>query len=124
MKVVVHESVNDSPRLDFNAKNFKYVTEPFGKVISKMERGARMYLRSLSRSKPSDIPANIKDDFPDLAPDFRLPSELHHAKESLFSSILRLSGRANMWLHYDVSLIGKDRNQLEREYRIGQLTQS
>jgi tRNA wybutosine-synthesizing protein 4 len=113
--------MNDSPRLDFNAKNFKYVTEPFGKVVSKMERGARMYLRSLSRSKPSDIPANIKDDFPALAPDFTLPSELHLARQSLFSSILRLSGMANMWLHYDVSLTGQHRKRSYRSYRIDQL---
>lgn len=62
-----------------------------------------MYLRALSRSKPSDIPANLNDDFPFLAPDFRLPPELSFASDCLFSSILRLSGRANMWLHYDVS---------------------
>ena len=63
-QVIVHESIADSPRLDFNAKNFKYVTESFGTVIEKMEKGGRMYLRSLSRSKPSDIPANLDDDFP------------------------------------------------------------
>lgn len=68
-----------------------------------MQDGGRMYLRALSRSKPSDIPANLEDDFPSLAPDFQLPKELDLANDSVFSSILRLSGRANMWLHYDVS---------------------
>lgn len=99
----MHESAADNPRLDFNAKNFKYVTQAFGKVIEKIVGGGRLYLRSLSRSKPSDVPANLEDDFPSLAPDFKLPKELDFAKHSLFSSILRLSGRANMWLHYDVS---------------------
>ena len=88
--------------MDFNSKNFQYVTESFGKVVEKMQAGGRSYLRSLSRSKPSEIPANIDDDFPTLAPDFKLPSELAHARDNLFSSILRMSGRANMWLHYDV----------------------
>lgn len=90
--------------MDFNSKNFRYVTEPFGAVMSKMKAGGRLYLRSLSKAQPSELPANLEDDFPGLAGDFVLPPELAHAHDNLFSSILRLSGRANMWLHYDVGI--------------------
>ena len=62
-----------------------------------------MYLRSLSRDKPSGMPAILENDFPRLAKDFCLPPELGHIRKNLFSSVLRVSGRVNMWLHYDVS---------------------
>lgn len=88
--------------MDFNSKNFRYVTEPFGKVMERAEAGERIYLRALSRDKPSERPANIQDDFSALAEDFCLPRELDSANRCLFSSVLRVSGRINMWLHYDV----------------------
>lgn len=89
--------------MDFNSKNFRYVTEEFGKVMSRAEAGDRLYLRALSSDKPTEKPANIDEDFPALAKDFKLPLELAFVKQNLFSSVLRVSGRVNMWLHYDVS---------------------
>ena len=93
----------DTDKMDFNSKNFRYITDTFGGFMDRARRGERLYLRSLSEQKPSEAPANIKEDFPSLAADFDLPSELRSVKEQLFSSILRISGRVNMWLHYDVS---------------------
>ncbi|KAH6877342.1 hypothetical protein B0T10DRAFT_192573 [Thelonectria olida] len=101
-EVIVHECQMDTEKLDFNSKNFRYVTESFGTFISKASQGQRLYLRSLSDQKPSESPANIDDDFPSLASDCRLPDELAPVKENLFSSVLRISGKVNMWLHYDV----------------------
>lgn len=71
--------------------------------MHKLQSGARVYLRALSRDKPSELPAKLEEDFPCLAGDFTLPSEMAYVKDHLFSSVLRLSGRVNMWLHYDVS---------------------
>lgn len=88
--------------MDFNAKNFHYVKESFENAIRRAEAGHRVYLRSLSREKPMDRPANINVDFPGLASDFHLPDQMKSIQDSLFSSVLRISGRINMWLHYDV----------------------
>ncbi|KAG6005918.1 hypothetical protein E4U21_007552 [Claviceps maximensis] len=101
-QVVIHESQQDSEKMDFNSKNFCYVTQSFENVIRRAEAGHRVYLRALSREQPMDQPANFEDDFPGLASDFRLPDQMDSIKNSLFSSILRVSGRVNMWLHYDV----------------------
>ncbi|KAF4120978.1 tRNA wybutosine-synthesizing protein 4 [Geosmithia morbida] len=102
-EVVVHECQGDSGNLDFNSKNFQYVTDKFSNVINRISNGDRLYLRSLSQDQPSQSAADMDKDFPGLAPDFRLPKELAFVKERRFSSVLRLSGRVNMWLHYDVS---------------------
>ena len=88
--------------MDFNSKNFAYISTSFGKAMAEMQAGSRMYLRSLSRSKPSEEPANLEHDFPELVQDFCLPPELRYVDSSLFSSVLRISGRVSMWLHYDV----------------------
>ncbi|KAL7909900.1 hypothetical protein GGI35DRAFT_468937 [Trichoderma velutinum] len=101
-KFVIHESYEDTGVLDFNSKNFSYVTDSFGSIMSKLQSGSRVYLRALSRDKPSELPAKLEEDFPNLAGDFTLPLEMAYIKDHLFSSVLRLSGRANMWLHYDV----------------------
>ncbi|UNI16231.1 tRNA methyltransferase ppm2, variant 3 [Purpureocillium takamizusanense] len=101
-EVVVHECHRDLQKMDFNSKNFDYVRDSFGKIVSKMQAGARMYLRSLSRDKPSAAPAILENDFPRLAIDFCLPPELAHIGKNLFSSVLRMSGMVTMWLHYDV----------------------
>jgi tRNA wybutosine-synthesizing protein 4 len=90
--------------MDFNAKNFRYLTEPFGTVVDRMRRGGRLYLRSLSTTgKPSEAAARLEHDFPALGGNFVLPDELGYVREQLFSSVLRVSGAVNMWLHYDVS---------------------
>lgn len=101
-QVVVHECHRDTERMDFNSKNFGYVRDSFKAVMAKMQAGRRLYLRSLSHEKPSEQAANIKDDFPKLAEDFILPPELAFVSRNLFSSVLRVSGKVNMWLHYDV----------------------
>lgn len=91
--------------MDFNSKNFQYVTDTFGNIVDRIQNGGgRLYLRSLSHDKPAEAPANLREDFPGLAKDFGLPEEVSFVRDNLFSSVLRISGRVNMWLHYDVSL--------------------
>lgn len=99
--MVVHEA--DSQKMDFNSKNFAYVTKKFGDIMQGISDGQKLYLRALSGDHPSDQPANIKVDFPQLAEDFRLPDALSFVKQNEFSSVLRITGPVNMWLHYDVS---------------------
>lgn len=105
--MTVHECERDTEKMDFNSKNFRYVTDTFGEVMARMEAGGRLYLRSLSHDRPSESPADIEQDFPSLAADFQLPPALQHVSEHIFSSVLRVSGRVNMWLHYDVSWTGR-----------------
>jgi tRNA wybutosine-synthesizing protein 4 len=93
--------------MDFVSKNFRYVTMPFAEFMEAVDSGSRLYLRSLSVEKPSELPADIFQDFPTIADDFRLPPELRFVKENAHSSALRISGPVNMWLHYDV---GSSRN--------------
>jgi len=100
-QVVVHESVAQA--MDFNAKNFRYVTTEFGEFAQRVEKGDKLYLRALSSEKPAERAALLADDFPALSPDFVLPAELSLVDKNLFSSVLRVSGPVNMWLHYDVS---------------------
>ncbi|KAK3304463.1 methyltransferase-like protein [Chaetomium strumarium] len=99
-KVVIHEAMTQA--MDFTTKNFRYVTTEFGDFARRVERGGKLYLRALSDEKPLEKPAMLSDDFPALALDFVLPEQLSQVKENLFSSVLRLSGPVNMWLHYDV----------------------
>jgi tRNA wybutosine-synthesizing protein 4 len=90
--------------MDFQSKNFIYTNKPFGEFIDQAESGSRLYLRSLSSEKPSELPADITKDFSTIAADFQLPPELATVLENCHSSILRISGPVTMWLHYDVSL--------------------
>ncbi|KAM0328356.1 hypothetical protein ACHAPQ_007149 [Fusarium lateritium] len=101
-EVVVHECQAPTGKMDFNSKNFRYVTESFSTFMGKATKGEALYLRALSEGKPTETPANLAHDFPTLADDFRLPAELSLIKDRMFSSVLRVSGRVNMWLHYDV----------------------
>jgi tRNA wybutosine-synthesizing protein 4 len=87
--------------MDFNTKNFRYAIKDFASFMAEAEKGGKQYLRALSEEHPSDQPANLETDFPGLASDFQLPRELSFVKENIFSSVLRVSGRVNMWLHYD-----------------------
>ena len=89
--------------MDFNSKNFRYVTTSFSDFTEKVKRGDKTYLRALSEEKPTESPALLADDFPSLALDFVLPPQLFQVTENIFSSVLRVSGPVNMWLHYDVS---------------------
>ncbi|KAI0965966.1 leucine carboxyl methyltransferase [Xylaria arbuscula] len=99
-KVVVHET--SSSKMDFNSKNFSYITKDFASFMKQVELGEKQYLRALSREHPSNLPAHIEADFPGLVDDFQLPPELSFVKRNEHSSVLRISGRVNMWLHYDV----------------------
>jgi len=99
-KVVVHEA--KSTKMDFNAKNFSYATKNFADFMQDAEDGKPVYLRALSDKEPSDQPANLEADFPGLAADFAIPDALQFVQRNLFSSVLRITGSANMWLHYDV----------------------
>ncbi|KAK2032150.1 leucine carboxyl methyltransferase [Colletotrichum zoysiae] len=99
-KVSVHESTTE--KMDFNAKNFRYVAKGFGEFIRQVRDGKRLYLRALSRDEPSSLPTQLADDYPSLAKDFALPPQLGFVDKNSFSSVLRISGPVNMWLHYDV----------------------
>lgn len=90
--------------MDFNAKNFSYVTRTFCDFMDDVANAKRVYLRALSSDQPVDQPANLATDFPSLAKDFRLPPELAYVGDNFFSSVLRISGPVNMWLHYDVGV--------------------
>lgn len=89
--------------MNFQAKNFAYVTKTFGSFLDEVHAGGRQYLRSISAEQPSKLPADLATDFPGLRDDFRLPEYLALATENAHSSPLRISGPVTMWLHYDVS---------------------
>ncbi|GFF34488.1 hypothetical protein IFM58399_03889 [Aspergillus lentulus] len=99
-KVVVHESRSEN--MNFQAKNFSYVTKTFGDFLDEVHAGARQYLRSISAEQPTKLPANLAADFPGLKDDFKLPEALSFVTENAHSSPLRISGPVTMWLHYDV----------------------
>lgn len=89
--------------MDFNAKNFRYTTMAFGDFAREVQAGKSMYLRALSSDAPADQAASLDRDFPMLTTDFSLPQELVTCTENVHSSILRISGPVNMWLHYGTS---------------------
>jgi tRNA wybutosine-synthesizing protein 4 len=101
VKVVVHKAT--AQYMNFQSKNFSYSTTTFGKFIDQVESGEKLYLRSLSAEKPADLPADISRDFPSIANDFRLPTELALVTQNAHSCPLRISGPVIMWLHYDVN---------------------
>ena len=88
--------------MNFNTKNFRYVTTDFGSFVERVKKGDKTYLRALSEEKPTEKPAMLAKDFPLLAQDFVLPPQLSLVTENMFSAVLRLSGPVNMWLHSDV----------------------
>lgn len=98
--------------MDFNSKNFQYVNDSFGNIMDRIQKGGRLYLRALSDASPSERPANLETDFPSLADDFRIPSETAFVRDKLFSSILRISGPVNMWLHYDVRTLSQNQRYI------------
>lgn len=99
-EVIVHHSPSQS--MNFHAKNFKYVKQPFGEFLDMAARGAHLYLRSISSEKPAEKPAVLAEDFPEIANDFRPPPEILLMLNNFHSSALRISSDVNMWLHYDV----------------------
>ena len=88
--------------LNFQQKNFQYVTKKFQDFADQIKEGSRQYMRSLASDEPSEKPANFWVDFPELGPDFELPSEFEMVKRNMHSAVLRISGPVIMWLHYDV----------------------
>lgn len=98
-KVSVHSSPCET--MDFQKKNFEYVSQGFGTFIDAVERGERLYLRALSKDAPSNKPTSLAEDFPAIANDFKLPPELDVVMRNAHSSPLRISGPVNIWLHYD-----------------------
>lgn len=89
--------------MNFQNKNFSYVTKPFGTFLDEVYAGGLQYLRTISTEQPSKVPANLAADFPELKGDFYLPTQLSFASNNAHSSPLRISGPVTMWLHYDVS---------------------
>ncbi|MCJ1392139.1 tRNA methyltransferase ppm2 [Xylographa bjoerkii] len=99
-QVTIHQA--ESRDMNFQKKNFTYVTKAFGHFIDEISAGQIQYLRSLSKTEPAGSPANFARDYPHIAADFKLPAELQMVTQSLHSSVLRISGPVAMWLHYDV----------------------
>jgi tRNA wybutosine-synthesizing protein 4 len=97
---IIHAA--SSPHLSFRDKNFVYETVAFNSFLDDAFAGSHVYMRALSTSKPSKAPANLAIDYPALAVDFKIPDELKFAEQHQHSSVLRISGDVNMWLHYDV----------------------
>lgn len=91
--------------MDFQAKNFRYVTTPFGTFLDRIGSGSMEYLRSLAVDNPAGKPAQFARDFPELASDFKLPPHLDYVSQHAHSSPLRISGPVIIWLHYDVNNI-------------------
>ena len=83
--------------MNFQDKNFSYVTKEFGQFVDEVTAGSRQYLRSISSEKPTEVPANFREDFPGLKDDFRLPVELSKVTENMHSSPLRVSGPVTLW---------------------------
>lgn len=98
--VIIHAS--KEPHLSFLNKNFTYETQPFSQFIDAAMNGEYVYLRALCSENPSKLPAALPRDFPTISGDFLLPDALKMAKENEHSSVLRISGKTTMWLHYDV----------------------
>ena len=88
--------------MNFQQKNFEYVTMPFGEFLNGIEDNHPLYMRAVSSSEPAAKPSNLATDFPSVADDFRIPHELSTVHDSMHSSPLRISGPVRIWLHYDV----------------------
>ena len=100
--VVVH--LSEDRHMDFQDKNFDYIKKSFGIFIDDFKLGYKQYLRSLALDDPARKPADIVVDFPRLAKDFHLLDQLNSVTNGVHSSVLRISGFVDMWLHYDVRL--------------------
>lgn len=105
--------------MNFQAKNFSYVTKEFGRFVDDVYAGSRQYLRAISSEKPAEVPANLCADFPSLKNDFRLPPELALVANNTHSSPFRLSGPVTLWLHYDVRTFLYPLHQCARIMLIG-----
>lgn len=84
----------------FESKNFEIQKQKFPDFIDAVGVGQRRYLRAVS-FKDKHKPANFYKDFEALASDFRIPIHLSITEKMQHSSVFRISGPVNMWLHYD-----------------------
>jgi len=99
--VVVHDS--PSQTMNFQRKDFKYRDLPFHHFLDRLDdKSSHLYLRSLAAESPSSNPANLSKDWPEIASDFHVPSQLVDVAVNMHSSPLRISNDIGMWLHYDV----------------------
>lgn len=100
--IVVHSAA--SRTMNFQRKDFAYATMSFHNFIHQLESNphAHMYLRSISSTNPSRLPALFATDWPEISADFELPACLSFVGQNKHSSPLRISANVNMWLHYDV----------------------
>ena len=69
--MIVHEST--ASHMEFKTKNFAYATKPFGDFMDAIEKGEKLYLRSLSSENARELPACLESDYPSLAANFQLP---------------------------------------------------
>lgn len=100
-KVVVHDSATRV--MNFLRKDFTYKTLPFHQFLQDLtDDSTHLYLRSLALENPSSTATDLKTDWPEIAPDFRIPIQLKDIEKMLHSSPLRISNNVSMWLHYDV----------------------
>ncbi|KAF1993161.1 leucine carboxyl methyltransferase 2 [Amniculicola lignicola CBS 123094] len=99
-EIVVHECESD--RMTFKDKNFQYVKKTTGDFLDGIAQGAKTYLRAVSSTQPNKHPTKLEEDFPTIAPDFKLPDMLSSIHDTYHSSPLRISGPVSLWLHYDV----------------------
>lgn len=114
-EVSVH--VSDTPHLDFVRKNFKFKNMPFGELLDELTAEAQTegtghdkkktwyYLRSIGRN-PRKEPAHCLAQFPGLAKELRIPSDILWGgstdDDQYFSAVLRCSsGGLRLWTHYD-----------------------
>jgi len=96
--MIVHSAASST--MNFLAKDFEYATIPFGELIDKIAAGERLYMRAIS--KDTNKATSLEEDFPTIAKDFQVPPELVYITANMHSSVLRMSGPVNMWLHFDV----------------------
>ena len=99
-QIVVHQAMERS--MNFLKKNFVYRKKSMANFIDDITQGSPQYVRSLAAQDPSNKPANLADDFPELKGDFFLPHQLGLVSQNMHSSVLRISGPVDIWLHYDV----------------------
>ena len=113
-EVSVH--VSDTPHLDFVRKNFRFKNMPFGELLDELtaeaetegtdeEKKTWYYLRSIGRN-PRKEPAHCLDQFPGLAKELKIPSDVLWGgsvdDDQYFSAVLRCSsGGLRLWTHYD-----------------------
>ena len=96
----VHECANK--QMAFQSKNFRIKEMRCGDFIDSIVGGHLAYFRAVGM-QDKRAPAKLRRDFPNLDSDFLFYEALNVLDSGVHSSVLRISGKVNMWLHYDVS---------------------